>query len=386
MKKVSFILVAVIFLSACNRPVKLLEKGKSKKALKSSMNRLKSGKVKDQNLYVFEKAFLLETEKDAQLVASLKRKGDPALWLDIHKTAKNMVKRQSKVEKVLNRINNKGHHPRLDFYPAKELLEEATDNVALYYYAKAQEFIPAAHSNDRQAARVAYKWLRKSQEYRANFKDSRLLANEMYDIGTTHILLNPIDGFNSKDDRLFSSFFGRQSFPERKNWEVFHLAPPSGEDLDYRVDMSWDKVYVSWDDVDQSFCSNTVSVQDGCEQVQVWSAKDSTFVTENRPVYIDVSVTVNTFYQNKYAELRMNCNVYNLATRQRENYFDINHQENWSNEYSRVLGDDRALSGTCGNAGGSKACFPSDWTLLRSASYDIYRKFDCVIDREIRDL
>lgn len=383
MKKITFILIVLISLSTCNRPLKLLEKGRTKTALKVSLKRLKSGKVKDDHLYVLEKSFMLETERDAQRVASLRQKGEPAVWVEIHEIAANMVKRQGKVNTVQNRLNNKGYFLDMKFYPAPELLEESKENVAIYYYAKAQEFIPAAERGDRIAARKAFKWLKKSQEYKPNFRDTESLSNQMYAIGTTHVLLNPVNSADYYADRLFSHFFDCQTFPERKNWEVFHLNPPINEELDYQINLNWDRIYVSWDNVNKYSCSNTVSVKDGYEEYEVWSKKDSTYVTKRRPVYIDVSVTVNTFNQNKHAQLNLYCDVIDLDNQQRVNSFSFNQVERWANEYSEVCGDTRALSVSCRDTGGSRAFFPSDWDLLRNASYDLSRRFDSVIDDEV---
>jgi len=375
--------IAVMLLSTCNRPIKLLEKGHSEKALKVSLKRLKSGKIKPDHLYVLEKSFLLETEKDAQKVAALRQKGEPALWLDIHKIALGMIKRQSKVSAVQNRLNNKGHFPNMDFYPANALLKEAKENVALYYYAKAQELIPAAYNDDRLAARKAFQWLEKSQEYKADLKDSELLSNEMYAIGTTHVLLHPIEGSNRYDKQLFKHFFNRQTYPNRNNWDVLHLTPPSNEDLDYRIDLNWSKVYVSWDDTSESCCSNSEEVQVGCVEVKVWSQKDSAYVVETRPVFETVSVTVNSFYQSKDAQLKLSCDLYNLASQHHEKAFAIQQNEYWSNEYSETCGDIRALGLSCNDLGGSEAYFPSDWSLLKSATNHLNRRLNKVIVKEI---
>lgn len=377
-----FLSTCLLLLFACNRPMKLLDKGKSKKALKASMNRLKHGKVKDDHLYVFEKAFLRLTENDAKWVARMRQHEHPAIWIDIYKKAKAIDKRQRKVQAINNRLQHKGYHPSLDFYPASALIEEARDNVALYYYAKAQEFIPAARSNDRKAARKAFHWLSEIEEYRTGFRDTDFLLREMRAIGTTHILLNPIEGYARFDGRLYDEFFRHEYFPKRLDWEVLHLGRPKQEEIDYRLDMIFDRVYVSWENVTSNACTNTVQVQEGYQEVKVWNAQDSAYVTERRPIYVDVSVTVNTYTQEKYAELRLQANLIEAASNQEVDYFRLSHRENWENQYSEVCGDERALSNTCNTQGGSECFFPSDRALLINSARALNHRFYRLVDRK----
>lgn len=386
MKKYTLILMLASFLFACNRPMKLLDKGKPEKALDVSMKRLKSGKVKEDHLYVFEKSFMLATQADAQWVDETRRYGEPALWVKIYKRALAIEDRQQKADKVLTRLNAKGYYPDLEFYAANALIEEARDNVARYYYSKAQAFIPAAQNDDRQAARKAYRWLTEVQRYRPNYKDAKSLASEMFDIGTTHVLVNPReDGIHSiQAQRLFSVFFRNESFPQRLDWEVLHIDYPAYETIDYRLDLEFDELYVSWDREEiVNSCSNTVSIEDGYEELEVWSEKDSAYVIERRPIYVDVSVTVNNFAQRKHADLSLQANLIDLKDNQIINYFSVARTEDWLNEYSQVYGDRRALTTACTVWDGCRRPFPSDYELLRAAAEGLNRQFYQVVEDEI---
>lgn len=371
MKKIIYLCFILFFNLACNRPSKLLEKGKDNKALRSSLNRLKKGKVHEKHVLVFEESFNNITSTDAHRILDLKNQGQPKLWLEIRKIAENIIYRQTKVEKIAQRIATKGYFPDLEFYPAKELFEEATDNVALYYYAQALEYIPLARNGEKRAARKAYTQILNCRKYRAEFRDAPDLEVEMLQLGTTHILIKTIASNLSTrlEDQLMHSFFYNHNFPIEFPWKRIYSYPPNEVPMDYEAEIYFGNLNESGHQTSECTCSNTETVQVGCETQKVWSESDSAYIEIQVPVYDDVSVTVTTIEQSMEASLYLWCNLIPIRNPAKESTFSIYERSCWSNEYSEVYGDSRALNFMCDDEGGSYESPPDPLELWLSAAY-----------------
>ena len=380
MKKIIYLSFLLLLLFSCNRPIKLLEKGKDEKALKSSLLRLKRGKVKPDLVYVFEQSFHNVTDKDAQIILEMRNAGQPKLWLEIREKAIDIDNRQIKVEKIARRIATKGYFPILDFYPAKKLIEEATDNVALYYYAQALEFIPSARSGEKRAARKAYAQILNCRKYRPSFKDAPELEEEMLELGTTHILVQPVSSnLNVElEDQLVEVFFYKNEFPKSYKWKVIYFEKPVETIIDFYAEFYFDNLRESGCYTNESCCSNTETVQVGCEIQKVWNEKDSAFVEVTVPIYQDVSVSVTTYRQSLDTSLELFCDLINVKTNQTAKSFSVYERSCWENEYSNVSGDSRALSLLCSDEGGSWRSPPDPvelwFTAAGNSRYDFIKK------------
>ena len=361
-----YIFIALI-LSSCADPMRLIQKEKDQKAFEVSMDLLKRKRIKEEHVLAFQLSFDMITQKDAASIQDLRDAGEPKLWLRILDKAESMDARQDRVKRTLRLISNKGHFPEVEMYPAEALIEEATDNVALYYYAQAMEFIPAAENDDRIKARKAYDALEKCLSYRAPFRDATELMEKMYRIGTTHILLIPELDEEALEvsENLFDAFFDDDTFPYRKDWRVLHLQKPEKEIVDYQVYFHFEDLYASRNQMSESVCDASAEVQTGCETVEVWSEKDSAYVKEVVPVFETVYREVTTFEQSKYARLKLVGNLWNF--KEEESIpFELERTKRWSNSYSEESGDSRATG--CFATMGCRRSYPSDGILFEGAA------------------
>lgn len=357
-----YIFIALI-LSSCADPMRLIRKEKDQKAFEVSMDLLKRKRIKEEHVLAFQLSFDMVTQKDVAIVQELREAGEPKLWLRILDKAETIAARQERVLQTLLFISNKGFFPKIELYPTAALITEATDNIALYYYAQAMEFIPAAENNDRLKARKAFDALEKCLSYRDGFRDAPQLLEKMYRIGTTHILLVPEldeEALEVSED-LFDAFFENNTFPYRKDWRVLHLQKPEKETIDYQIDFHFENLYASKNQISESNCSTSSEIETGCETVEVWSEKDSAFVKEVVPVYETVYLDVTTYDQSKYARLKLVGNLWNV--KEEESIpFEFDRTRRWSNSFSEQSGDSRATG--CSSTFGSWSSYPSDGYLF----------------------
>lgn len=384
MKKMIFLFAGIFLLTACHRPIKLLEKGHTEKAFRVSLKKLRSGKVKSQNLYALEKSFMVLTEKESRSILAMRQSNDPSIWLDIHERAVNIEQRQTKLAKVVTRVNRKGHYLKVNYYPAKALIDESSEKAAAFLYKEAEHYIElATYNNDRNAARKAHELLEQIPAYKPGYKDSNALTAQMYKIGTTHILFNPEQEIlaSSVETEMVRQLFRNSHFPKRNGWTMVHAELPQNETIDYRLDLGFRNMHVSPDYENIDFCRNTKEVKVGEKTTQVWSQSDSAYVEVIEDIYETVSASVETITQEKNASLRIIGELIDVGSGELVDDFNISAFSSWCNSFSRVWGDTRALDGSCNDRGGFIDFHPSNYEMLVDAIRCRRSKFNRVWKR-----
>ena len=370
---IPFSLLFILIFSSCVNSHKLIQNEKYEEAMALSLRRLAKGKVNSREIDALDISFSMIILKDKEEINALKNSGDPSVWPAIYTKALNIDDRQSRLEPVLRRLTNAGIESTIELYPAKALVKEAREKSAIFFYAKAQQYIITARNGDRQAARKAYYALERCRTYIEDFKDASSLSNEMYDLGTTHILVNPIpdkrDALFHED--LFAEVFANVAFPQRFDWQMIHLFRAAAPRVHFRADFTLGDFYVSPNGLSSSCCSRSEDIKVGEREVKVWSEKDSCYITEIEDIIETVSATVTDYEQYK----RANLNVYFQMVEEQSS--TIMRQEilegrtSWSNDYSEFSGDARALGGLCDVSMGSPSSYPSGEGLLLKAACSV---------------
>ncbi len=376
MKTIYLPLLGLLLLFSCTSPQKLIEQGKIEKAFQVSLRNLERGKIKTEYVDALEKSYALLTAKDRAIYERGKNKQEISLWPKLYEKCLAMLDRQKKARKVEARLQQLGYYPTLHHLPVREWLAEARRNASIYYYGMAQELIPVARRGDRLAARKAYDYLERCDLYETNFRDVAQLEPEMYALGTTHILLNP--ELNPRREKLHNFFYdvllANTEFPFRDNWQVFHETPIDNQEMHYALDLYFPNFYVSWDDCSSSCCSNSEDVVVAYRDVEVWSEKDSTYVTEQEPIYETISVTVTTYVQHKDAFIDLQSTYRNLKLGTEVHLTKNRGYSSWENVYSTYSGNPDALTASC-NVGGSFEFHPSRRFMLDWAAHDLRARF-----------
>ena len=382
MKNGLYLLTLLIF-SSCLTPAKLLEKGRVDEALERSIKLLSDGPIKSADIVALEEATHIIARRDEEQLQYWLNQQDSSRWPLMYEYAKLVDEQQEKVREVQQRLMYKGYRPRLTYYPAQEMMERARVASAHYYYGTVQQRLPAARAGDRQVARAAHDSIKLCRQYLQGFRNAEALEEELFDLGLTHILLRPRSGKpdGRRGERLMEIMVKNERFPQRSNWLVFHQSPPEQRQLHYLLDYYFTDYYVSPNRKDQSSCRNTEEVEDGVIIEEEWSERDSAYVKVEKPRIIEVSVRVTEYEQSKSANVELRWQLRRLEDEAVVYESDLKAWDRWSNEYSRVSGDKRALGGSCRDSGGSSSGYPSDWDMLSGAARSVKRKFWKSVDR-----
>ncbi|NBC09228.1 MAG: hypothetical protein GVY26_18715 [Bacteroidetes bacterium] len=381
--KNGFCLLALLLCFSCRTPAKLLEKGRVDEALELSLKLLSDGRIKSVDIVALEEATHIIAQRDDEQVQYWLQQQDSSLWPLIYEYAKLVDEQQEKVRQVQQRLMYEGYRPRLTYYPAQAIMERARGASAHYYYGTVQQRLPAARAGDRQVARAAYDSIKLCRQYLQDFRNAEALEEELFDLGLTHILLRPRAGKpdGKRGERLMAMMVKDERFPQRSNWLVFHQSPPEQRQLHYLLDYYFTDYYVSPDREDRSSCRNTEEVEDGVIVEEEWSEEDSAYVEVEKPRIIEVSVKVTEYEQSKSANVELRWQLRRLEDEAVIYESDLKAWDRWSNEYTRVSGDERALGGSCRDSGGSSSSHPSDWDMLSGAAHSLKRKFWKSVDR-----
>lgn len=370
------LLIPLLFFS-CAPPDKLIEQGDYARALEVSSSRLRIGRIKAAELGAFETSFYLLTRQDSQHIAELRATGRPDVWPEIYQLTEKIAQRQQEVFTLVQELDKAAYHPDIDFYPAKELMEEAAGKSALFHYANAQEYIPAARSGDRRSARLAYDELNKSLSYLNGFRNGEDLLEEMQELGTTHLLLNPVAHPYSDTYPAWAvdHLLRNRDFAEQQDWLAIYLERETAARIDYEVDFYFSDLSVSPNRENQRVCVSTKEVEDGFTSKKVWSEKDSAYVEVKEIKYTTVSGTVTNILQEKEASASVRFTVIDANTFEPVGAEQVWGDADWDNEYSLESGDSRALPGSCSTVIGFCAIFPSDGNMLSEAISDMRNAF-----------
>lgn len=378
----SFLMFSVI---ACVSPTKLIEKKQYGSALRVSKQRLSNGKVKLEHLIAFETAFQELNDKDLKLIDQLKSKGDRSYWPEIYKHYQSIDKRQQNIQPILKRLKEKGASTTLSLRDIDAVMTEARYESALYFYDEAQDFVAAARAGDRMAARAAYGNFNRSINYQLIDESIPDLLTEMHELGITRVVLTPELSNESfdLDQRLFDDMLGRIAFPIMTKWQHTYLNETYNGDVHYQAYIHIQDYYVSPNRESRSSCTSQIEVEDGYLIEKKWSKKDSAYIEVKTPKFKTVSVNVDTYEQSKDGGLTL---FYTIEKSQDQSIWQehqLQGSTSWSNTFSTVNGDVRALEGGCTDYGGSNNFFPSDSKMLSRAACNLSFSLNHRIKEEI---
>jgi hypothetical protein len=372
-----YLLTIICLASSCFNPQKMLDNGQPQRAIDLCLYRLSHGnKVRLDDLFVLEQAQATLLGQDTQWLNNVLAKEEPSSWPKILGYLQEVEARQQKIIVVDKALEQRGFPSAIRYLNTEVLIPEAIEKSAIYYYAAAQEDLPAARSGDRMAARRAWSNLKSCRGYLNDYKDSRQLEEEAYALGLTHIQFNLYQG-NVSDQfmqRYLNDFYRSLSFPMQEDWVVVHHDPDYEGPIHFVAGMALSGFDVSLNQENQDCCISDKEVEVGVKIEKEWSKKDSCYVEVKVPVYDEVKATAITITQYKDAHVRANFFLEDTGTGSLVYENTLYGRDSWSNEYTVVSGDRRAEGEDfCPDEGGSCALYPSNHALLSGSMRSLGR-------------
>jgi hypothetical protein len=129
MKNLLLLTIVMALLSACASADKMLEKGDYDGLVSLATKKLSGKKKKDKYVLALEEGFEKINRRDMATIESLKDSRDPEDWEDIMAIARDIERRQSKIEPFLPLISESGHHAKFTFVRTDKIINEAKITV-----------------------------------------------------------------------------------------------------------------------------------------------------------------------------------------------------------------------------------------------------------------
>ena len=386
MKTIIYIITPIVLLvTSCVNTHKLIQEGNYQTAFDISLTKLKNNKIKSTDIDAFSISFAMLEQADKTRINELKSSGRTDIWPAVFEEANSIIYRQEKIKPILNRLSRAGIDPAIDLYDAYSLREEAREKSAIYFYAKSQQYLVGARNGDRQAARKAFYALKRSTEFIPDYKDTKVLMEEMYDLGTSHILMEThLHPSNERlDAEIYGVIFGNKQFPKRYDWQMVHLIEQAEQrEYHYKMDLFLDNYWVSGNDLSSSTCTNSIEVKVGEKTVKEWSEKDSCYIEVVEEIFETVTGSVTIYNQYKAGSLDLIVEISSLEEEKELRQEILQGSSDWSNDYSEESGDSRAAD-ACDSVIGFCSMYPSRREMLRSAASSVRSGFYSVMTRQL---
>jgi hypothetical protein len=365
---------ALLILSACSRPEKLLERGNYEGAISASIKKL-SGKKKKKVKHVkaLEEAFARATNTDMREIAVLQKENRDENWVEINKIHRRIGLRQQLIEPLLPLYASDGYKADFKFVKIQDLELESKQKAADFCYSEGVKNLEEAEKGDKIAARIAYENFEDIQRYYKNYKDETKLMQRARELGTVNVLFKIENDSRTILPRDFEREIKRISVRDLdSDWRAIHLNPDGKFNYDYTVVMRLTDIAVSPDLVQEREYIDDKTIEEGWEYVLDNNGnvrKDSLGNDIKVPKKVLIKARVFESYQRKDAHVGG-----------RLEYFDNIHREIihteplavdaiFENYAARFDGDKRALTEESKKKiGNQPRPFPSSEALILQAA------------------
>ncbi|MDB5202215.1 MAG: hypothetical protein JWQ27_1624 [Ferruginibacter sp.] len=246
-----------------------------------------------------------------------------------------------------------------------ELLE-SRQAAADEYYAEGERLL---QNGDRDNAKQAYAYFKKTEKFVPSYKDARRKMDEAYENAIVDVIINPVQdnsfffntgwgnsGYNYSNE-YFQQTLLRELQNENSNGRYAARFYTDWEARRDNVTPDW-VVNLTLRDMDIPYPSNNSYRRNVSAQVQ--NGTD----TAGRPIYKTVYATVNTTRQSFTARATMEMSIKDIASGRLIANRSIREDYRWEQERGSYSGDSRALS-------------QNDWNIINNTnSYNQPRKED----------
>ena len=351
MKKFTFIIVAFLFLNACNSSKKVektISKGDYDHAIEIAVKKLsknKDSKKKQKYIVLLEDAFSKAVNKDLDNLNRFELDQNPAIIEQIYETYVALDKRQELIKPILPLHiikENRNANFVLTDYSSKLSNSKAT--LSDYLYSNAKELLKTATIKD---ARQAYKDLEYLDNINPNFKDVDQLLDKAHFKGTNFVLVhlenqtNQIIPRRLEDDLLNFDTYGLDKF-----WTVFHNQKEKNIDYNYNLSLLFKQIDISPERFVEKQTKLEQEVKDGFEYVLDANGhvkKDSLGNAIKVDKYITVKSDFYEIHQEKACHINTEIELTNKEDKLIES-FPLESEFVFINDFAEMDGDIRALN------------------------------------------
>ena len=376
MKKIIYTLLTVVLITSCRSIDKMVESGNYDQALKFGVDKLRGQKNKKTKFVKgLEKAYAKLNEQDLNRINHLKLNGKRNSYdriVDIYTTMEN---RQQYVMPLLPLISEDGYLADINVTDYTGLIHEASKIASQKHYDVAMELLESARTTgDKVDARSAYDQFEEAQFYFDDYKDTRVLKREAYDLGQSRILIEPYTGgSNFAFDHTLDIISNINVARLNNKWEKFYTQDNGTIPFSYIATIEVTDILPGVERERYNTFTETKSVVDG--QVALTDRGGNVVKdTSGNIIYvnklIDVTAQIEELQREKFAEMSGRLVVINALDNTLVNNVPINVTHEFSDYACTFRGDKRALSDvTFKRIKNNCSPFPTDYEITTTMAY-----------------
>ncbi|PKP49937.1 MAG: hypothetical protein CVT92_14815 [Bacteroidetes bacterium HGW-Bacteroidetes-1] len=250
-----FMLVAII---SCNTPSRLIKNERYDEAIEKTAAKLRSGKVKSDNIQALKTAYHAANQIDHDRIGFLRASGDPEIWPEVFERYQAMNWRQAKVKSLSNEIKDAIGFVPLDLNTE---ITEAKGRAQQYLFASAEKLL---RSGSKMDARMAYQNLEELKQINPVYPSIDQLMRQALLQGTNQVLIL----FDNQTGVMLPMNFEQEllnfSMKEfNEGYVSYDLVEQKGTEYDYLIYVSLKQINVSPEKVESRRFTEQKKIADG---------------------------------------------------------------------------------------------------------------------------
>jgi len=377
MKNLLLLTISIAMLSACASADKMLERGDYDGLVNLATKKLSGKKKKDIYVLALEEGFEKITRRNMATIESLKTSNDPEDWEDIIAIARDIERRQDKIEPFLPLISETGYQAKFTFVRTDKIVTDAKITAVNLYEKHLDDMLAAARKGNKKQARQAFNLIDQIRSLSDHYYKPEL-RDEMWSLGINKIFLRIENNSNmimpaGYEEELLSADFANIG----GSWDRYYTEIDEDMNIDYQVVLRILEIATShdeWREVQYPYNKNVV---DGWEYVLDEKGnvkKDSLGNDIKKDKIIAVNATVVETFQSKKALIRARMDITNVHSGARIYSQPLEVEDIFSHTARNFFGDERALDQNLRNRI-LPVTYPSDASLIWDAFKGLKPKF-----------
>lgn len=380
MKKVTFYILVVIFLTACGgtqKTTNYIQSGNYVEAFNNSIAKLtkdKTSKSSQKHVPLLKEAFQKAATQNLNEIASLKGQNTPKALKKIYGNYLNLDLRQDEV-RVLQPLYYEGKEVTFDYKDYTNDLKKSKEKYSALLYDSAMKEMKGGTQGARNAYKLLGELIYVNPTYKNNLNELSQKAKKQ---GSSFIFVS----FKNKVKQIHRDSvkdFARINSGGFDNpWLIFHHKKDRKVKYDYQVDINLNKLTFTQPEVKQQKIPQERKVQDGFKyrlDSRGNVMKDDKGNDIKDPNYKVVRAEVVLFQQNKTSKLDGNINIKNLKTKQTVSNTPMFGEAKFQNTYGKFRGDQRAIDQKYYKALQAKeVAYPKDYQFVKYSIMNFKQK------------
>lgn len=261
--------LSILFMIGCASPQKHFKKGRYDQAITQSLERLRKGKAKENDINALAGAFNLQNQHDISRLELLLNSRDEARWDEIAYLADRIHSRQELVRPYQPiRYPKSGREVALRTYATRDLLVQANEKAATWNFNEGLRTLTQAREGSKRAARDAYSHFRRTGELAPGYPDWRRYLDEAEQLGLTHVHIVVENQSHILMPSTFRALL-EETFRQSANqpWLIFVMDERPCDHCDFIAGVQIKSAVVSPDGLQEKRLLETKKVQDGFDYV-----------------------------------------------------------------------------------------------------------------------